>query len=139
MVGMLVIGCGNRQEAPKEEPVSKSMDIAIFAAVQTEGEFTPVEPALLQEKVSVDKLLHYDRDGDFITVPFHFKDSTIYAKITEEYIDKHIAITADGEVVATPMVKMRIGNGACSFLLSKEQALMLFPKENIEKLLSGSN
>jgi len=36
------------------------------------------------------------------------------------------------------MVKMRIGNGACSFLISKEQAQSLFPRTDIENLLPGS-
>lgn len=134
-IGILVIGCGNKNELPQEETIKQNLNVAIFAATEVDGEITPVEPALLQECVSVDKIIHYDRDGDFITVPFLFKDSTGYAKITEDNVGKRIVITADGEVVSTPMVQMRIGNGACSFLLSKEQAQKLFPKEKFEKLL----
>lgn len=138
-IGILVIGCGNKKELPQEETVNKSLNVAIYAATETNGEITTVEPALLQECVSLDKIIHYDGDGDFITVPFQFKDSVGYAKITEANIGKRIVITADGEVVSTPMVQMRIENGACSFLLSKKQAQNLFSKENIEKLLPESN
>ena len=134
-IGILVIGCGNKNELPQEETVNKNLNVAIYAATETGGEITPVEPALLQECVSLDKIIHYDRDGDYITVPFQFKDSVGYAEITEANIGKRIVITVDGEVVATPMVQMRIGNGACSVLLSKEQAQNLFPEEKVEKLL----
>ena len=134
-IGILVIGCGNKNELPQEESVNQNLNVAIYAATETEGKITPLEPALLQECVSLDKIIHYDRDGDYITVPFQFKDSVGYAKITEANIGKRIVITANGEVVATPMVQMRIGNGACSVLLSKEQAQKLFPEEKIEKLL----
>lgn len=134
-IGILVIGCGNKNELPQEETVNQTLNVAIYAATETEGQITPLEPALLQECVSLDKIIHYDRDGDYITVPFQFKDSVGYAEITEANIGKRIVITVDGEVVATPMVQMRIGNGACSVLLSKEQAQNLFPKEKIEKLL----
>lgn len=134
-IGILVIGCGNKNELPQEETVNQNLNVAIYAATESEGEITPLEPVLLQEYVSLDKIIHYDRDGNFITVPFQFKDSIGYAKITEANAGKRIVITADGEIVSTPMVQMRIGNGACSFLLSKEQAQKLFPKEKIEKLL----
>lgn len=139
LTGTLVIGCGNKNELPQEQTVNRNLNVAIYAATETDGEITPTAPVLLQESVSLDKIIHYDRDGDSITVPFHFKDSIEYAKITAANIGKRIAITADGEVVATPLVKMQIGNGACSFLISREQALKLFPKEKIDKLLSGSN
>lgn len=138
-IGMLVIGCGNKNELPQEETVNQNLNVAIYGATETEGKITPLEPALLQECVSLDKIIHYDRDGDLITVPFQFKDSVGYAKITEAYVGKRIVITVDGEVVATPMVQMRIGNGACSILLSKEQAQNLFPKEKVEKLLRKSD
>ena len=134
-IGILIIGCGNKNELPQEESVNQNLNVAIYAATETEGKITPLEPALLQECVSLDKIIHYDRDGDYITVPFQFKDSVGYAKITEANIGKRIVITVNGEVVATPMVQMRIGNGACSVLLSKEQAQKLFPEEKIEKLL----
>lgn len=134
-IGILVIGCGNKNELPQEETVNQTLNVAIYAATETEGQITPLEPALLQECVSLDKIIHYDKDGDYITVPFQLKDSVGYAKITEANIGKRIVITVDGEVVATPMVQMRIGNGACSVLLSKEQAQNLFLKEKIEKLL----
>ncbi len=137
--GILVIGCGNKNELPQVEPVNQNLNVAIYAATETEGKITPLEPALLQECVSIDKIIHYDRDGDYITVPFQFKDSVVYAEITEANIGKRIVITVDGEIVTTPMVKMRIGNGACSFLVSKEQAQNLFPRAEIENLLPGSN
>lgn len=135
---ILGAGCGNKNQWPDEETVNKNLNIAIYAATETDGTFIPVEPMLLQENVAIDKLLHYDGDSDLITVPFRFKNSVEYAKITAENVGRHIVITADGEVVSTPMVKMRIDNGACSFLLSKYQAQKFFPKDIIEKLLSES-
>lgn len=137
--GILFMGCGNTNQYPREESVSKDLKIAIFESTDTDRGVVPVKPALLEENISLDKIIHYDRDGDFITVPFHFKDSVEYARITAANIGKRIVITADGVIVSTPMVKMRIGDGACSFMLSKEQAQKLFPKEKIERLLSGSN
>lgn len=138
-IGTLVMGCGNKDELAQEETVNRNLNVAIYATTEIDGETTPIKPALLQENVTLDKIIHYDGDGDFITVPFRFKDSVEYAKITEANVGKRIAITADGEVVATPMVKMRIENGACSFLLAKRKAQELFPKEKMEKLLSRSN
>ncbi|MCM1317083.1 MAG: hypothetical protein NC241_02750 [Bacteroides sp.] len=137
--GILVIWCGNKNELPQVETVNQNLNVAIYAATETEGKITPLEPALLQECVSLDRIIHYDSNGDYITVPFQFKDSVGYAEITEANIGKRIVITVDGEVVTTPMVKMRIGNGACSFLVSKEQAQNLFPRAEIENLLPGSN
>lgn len=135
LAAILAIGCGDKKEWPKQETIDKNLNIAIYAATETDGQLAPVEPPLLQEIVSLHEIIHYDSDGDFITVPFRFKDSTKYARITAANINKRIAITANGEIVATPIVKMRIGNGACSFLLSKEQAKRLFTKEKVEKLL----
>ncbi len=137
-IGILVIGCGKKNELPQVETVNQNLNVAIYAAMENEGEITPLEPALLQECVSLHKIIHYDSDGDYITVPFQFKDSVGYAEITEANIGKRIVITVDGEVATTPMVKMRIGNGACSFLVSKEQAQSLFPRTEIENLLPGS-
>ncbi len=137
-IGILVIGCGKKNELPQVETVNQNLNVAIYAAMENEGEITPLEPALLQECVSLHKIIHYDSDGDYITVPFQFKDSVGYAEIPEANIGKRIVITVDGEVATTPMVKMRIGNGACSFLVSKEQAQSLFPRTEIENLLPGS-
>lgn len=138
-ISLHIAGCGNKNETPNEAIIRMNMNVAIYAAIETDGQIAPAPPALLQEMVSLDKLLHYDRDGDCITVPFHFKDSELFAKITESNINKRIVITADGEVVSSPLVRMRIANGACSFLLSEEQAQKFFPKETIEKLLAGKN
>lgn len=77
-IGILVIGCGNKNELPQEETVNQNLNVAIYAATENEGKITPLEPALLQECVSLDKIIHYDRDGDLITVPFQFKDSVGY-------------------------------------------------------------
>ena len=137
-IGLLLPACG-RNERYSEETIDKALNVAIYAATVTNGEISPVDPALLQEKVSLDKIFHYERDGAFITVPFHFSDTTEYAKITESHIGKRIVISIDGEIVATPIVKMPITDGACSVLLSKEQALKLVPKEKVEKLLIETN
>ncbi len=137
-ISLLLSACG-RNERYSEETIDKALNVAIYAATVTNGEISPVDPALLQEKVSLDRISHYDRDGAFITVPFHFSDTTEYARITGSHIDKRIVISIDGEIVATPIVKMPITDDACSVLLSKEQALKLFPKEKVEKLLIETN
>ena len=50
-IGILVIGCGNKNELPQEESVNQNLNVAIYAATETEGKITPLEPALLQECV----------------------------------------------------------------------------------------
>lgn len=92
-------------------------------STESDGNFLPVEPALIQEKVTVTKLIHREDDGHNITVPFQFKNHTEYAKITEENIDKLIVIKADSEIVSTPVVRMRIESGACSFSLQDSRRI----------------
>ena len=110
--------------------------MGIYESTESDGSFLPVEPALIQEKVTVTKLIHREDDGDNITVPFQFKNSTEYAKITEENIDKRIVIKADGEIVSTPVVRMRIESGACSFSLPRQQADKYFTSDIIDQLLT---
>ena len=54
-IGILVIGCGNKKELPQEETIKQNLNVAIYAATDADGEITPVEPALFQECVSVDR------------------------------------------------------------------------------------
>lgn len=129
-------GCAQSSEKTNEKAVNKTIQIAIYAAINTNQGIAKVEPALLQETVSVNKIVHHPDDGDRLTVPFQFRDTVRYAALTERNIGRHIVITADGEIVSAPLVKMRIENGACSFLLSKEQAQRHFPTAIVTDLLT---
>ena len=50
-IGILVIGCGKKNELPQVETVNQNLNVAIYAAMENEGEITPLEPALLQERI----------------------------------------------------------------------------------------
>ena len=57
-------------------------------------------------------------------------------EITESNLDKRIAIAINGQVVYTPVVKLRLDNGACSVVLDDAQVVKLFPNINTEYLKS---
>lgn len=61
-----------------------------------------------------------------------------YAEITGNNLEKRIAISVNGQVLSTPVVKMKIENGTCSVLLDQKQAEDLFPSINIDELKSTS-
>lgn len=136
IAGIFVISCGGKSQKPTEIAVRKDFVVGIYESTESDGSFLPVEPALIQEKVTVTKLIHREDDGDNITVPFQFKNSTEYAKITEENIDKRIVIKADGDIVSTPVVRMRIESGACSFSLPRQLADKYFTSDIIDQLLT---
>jgi len=60
-------------------------------------------------------------------MPFNFSDTAKYAEITERNLDRRIAISLNGEVVSTPVVRMKSEDGACSVALDEAQAKALFP------------
>lgn len=140
ITGIFVMSCGGMSQKPTEIAIKKDFIVGIYEAKEFNGKFLPIGPALIQEKVTVTKLIHHEDedDGDNITVPFQFKNSTEYAKITEENIDKRIIIKADGEIVSTPVVRMRIESGACSFSLPRQQADKYFTSDIIDQLLADS-
>lgn len=69
-------------------------------------------------------------------MPFTFSDTAKYAELTGNSLGKRIAISVNGQVVSTPVVKMKIENGACSVVLDEAQRKALFPNINIEELKS---
>lgn len=69
-------------------------------------------------------------------MPFNFSDTAKYAEITESNLGKRIAIAINGQVVSTPVVKMKIDNGACSVVLDDAQVTKLLPNVNIKDLKS---
>ena len=85
----------------------------------------------MKETVHISELVRYPDDNE-ITMPFHFKDVEQYAQITETNIDKRIAIIINGDIVSTPVIKIKISDGACSVLLSKEQIAKYFPNIQVE-------
>lgn len=118
---ILVAGCTDKRY-PVTIPVSADITAAVYAA-PTEQPGAP----LIEETVHVSKLVRYNADNDSITVPFNFSDTAAYAKITEDNLGKPIALSINGEVVYTPVVKMRLANGACSAVISTAQASRFFP------------
>ena len=69
-------------------------------------------------------------------MPFIFSDTAKYAELTGNSLGKRIAISVNGQVVSTPVVKMKIENGACSVVLDEVQRKALFPNITIEGLNS---
>ena len=105
---------------------------AIYSTTDTGGSVDTVSPCLLEETIHISELLHYAGE-EGITMPFYFSDTTKYAHITENNIEKRIAISINGQVVSTPVVKMKLENGACSVVLSDDQVKSLFPGININQ------
>lgn len=133
MAVCLTTGCGSKAHTPYEITVNQHLDIAIYQYDENSGSFDP-DSALMAESVLITNLVHYQSDGDSITVPFNFADVSEYSKITADNTGRRIAITANGNLVSTPMVTMQLDNGACSFTIPKNKAATLFPNENLNKL-----
>lgn len=129
LVGILAIACSAK--TPSKVSVDKDVSVAIYSTTEREGAIDTVSPCLLTETVHISELLRYPDDNE-ITVPFNFKDIEKYAQITETNLDKRIAISINGEIVSTPVIKMKISDGACSVLLSKEQIAKYFPNIHVE-------
>lgn len=127
IVGIFATSCGGKGTSPVEIPVNADLDVSMATVVVDGGRITPSDSIVIAETVHIANLIQYPENGDSVTVPFKFKDVDKYADITEKNIDKRIAIIANGRIVSMPVVKMKLGNGACSFLLSKEDAKALFP------------
>lgn len=77
------------------------------------------------------ELFHYP-DDVVVTMLFCISYTTKYTEITESYLDKRIAIAINGQKVSTPVVKIRLDNGARSVMLDVTQVAKLFPNVNIE-------
>lgn len=135
LVGILAIACGKKTSA--KVSVDKDISVAVYSTLDREGAIDTVSPCLLAETVHISELLRYP-DDDGITMPFTLSDRAKYAEITGNNLEKRIAINVNGQVLSTPVVKMKIENGACSVLLDEKQAKDLFPTINIDELKSTS-
>lgn len=134
-VGILAIACSAK--TPAKVSVDKDISVAVYSTVKSEGTIDTVSPCLLTETVHISELLRYP-DDEGITMPFTLSDTAKYAEITGDNLEKRIAISVNGQILSTPVVKMKIKNGACSVILDEKQAKDLFPTINIEELKSAS-
>lgn len=134
-VGILAIACSAK--TPAKVSVDKDISVAVYSTVKSEGTIDTVSPCLLTETVHISELLRYP-DDEGITMPFTLSDTAKYAEITGDNLEKRIAISINGQILSTPVVKMKIKNGACSVILDEKQAKDLFPTINIEELKSAS-
>lgn len=135
LVGILAIACSAK--TPAKVSVNKDIFVAVYSTTEREGAIDTVSPCLLTETVHISELLRYP-DDDGITMPFTLSDTAKYAEITGDNLEKRIAISVNGQVLSTPVVKMKIENGACSVILDEKQTKDLFPTINIDKLNSTS-
>lgn len=135
LVGILAIACSAK--TPAKVSVDKDLSVAIYSTTERAGAIDTVSPCLLTETVHISELLRYP-DANGITMSFTLSDTAKYAEITEDNLEKRIAISVNGKVLSTPVVKMKIENGACSVMLDEKQTKDLFPTINIEELQSTS-
>ena len=135
VVGILAIACSAK--TPAKVSVDKDISVAIYSTTEREGAIDTVSPCLLTETVHISELLRYP-DDDGITMPFTLSNTAKYAEITGDNLEKRIAISVNGQVLSTPVVKMKIENGACSVILDEKQTKDLFPTINIDELNSTS-
>lgn len=133
LVGILAMACSTK--APAKVSVDKDISVAVYSITEREGSIDTVSPCLLDETVHISELLRYP-DDDGITMPFKLSDTAKYAEITGDNLEKRIAICINGRVLSTPVVKMKIENGACSVILDEKQMKNLFPTVNIDELKS---
>lgn len=132
---IFAVACKSKSDTPSKVDVDKDVIVAIYSTSGNEGMTDTISPCLLEETVHVSELLHYSGD-EGVTMPFKLSDTTKYAEIMASNLDKRIAIAINGQVVSTPVVKMRLDNGACSVVLDDAQVTKLFPNINMEGLKS---
>ena len=135
LVGIIAIACSAK--TPAKVSVDKDISVAVYSTTEREGAIDTVSPCLLDETVHISELLRYP-DDDGITMPFTLSDTAKYAEITGDNLEKRIAISVNGQVLSTPVVKIKIENGACSVILDEKQTKDLFPTINIDELNSTS-
>ena len=145
LVCILAVACKANADTPSKVNVDKDVIVAIYSTFNNEGVTDTVSPCLLEETVHVSELLHYSGD-EGLTMPFNLSDTTKHEhihhisevkEITATNLDKRIAIVINGQVISTPVVKMRLDNGACSVVLDDAQMAKLFPNVNMEELKSN--
>lgn len=135
LLAVLAVACNTNGKTPMKIDVGKEVVVEIYSVADSGGVIGIIPPSLLEETVYVSELLYYP-DDDVITMPFIFSNTKEYERITERHIDKRIAISVNGQVVSTPVVRMKIQEGACSVVLDESQAAALFPEVKIEELKS---
>ncbi len=133
---ILAVACKANADTPSKVNVDKDVIVAIYSTFNNEGVTDTVSPCLLEETIHVSELLHYS-GNEGVTMPFNLSDTTKYAEITANNLDKRIAIAINGQVVSTPVVKMQLDNGACSVVLDDAQVVKLFPNVNTKELKSN--
>ncbi len=126
LIGLLGVSCAKNSQDPLKTDVDKNIVVTVYSARDNGASIDTVPPCLLEESVHISELIHY-QGGEEITMPFYFTDTAKWSKITEEQQDNRIVICIDGKIVYTPVVKMKIPDGACSVLLDSEQAGEMFP------------
>lgn len=131
-VGLVFITCTFNSNVPSKIDVDKNLTVAVYSTERNNGPTEVSSSYLIEETVHVSELLQYPKE-DWLTVPFNFTDTVKWAEITESYINKRIAISVDGHIVYTPVIKMKLENGACSVILNPKQTKELFPGINFEK------
>ena len=119
-----------KKQTHSKANVDRYITVSIYPFIDNGDTPDTVPPCLLKEEVLISELYHYNGD-DFLTLPFRFSDTEKYARITENNIARRIAICIGKNIVYTPVVMQRIDNGACSVVLSKEQAADMFPDIDI--------
>lgn len=137
LVCILAVACKANADTPSKVNVDKDVIVAIYSTFNNEGVMDTVSPCLLEETVHVSELLHYSGD-EGLTMPFNLSDTTKFAEITATNLDKRIVIVINGQVISTPVVKMRLDNGACSVVLDDAQVAKLFPNVNTKELKSNN-
>lgn len=120
-IALFVAACSAK--APITSDVDEDVKVSVYLTSEN-GHAASV--CLLEETVHVSQLVQYPQD-DGVTVPFNFSDTAQWAEITECNIGKRVAISINGYVVSTPVVKMRLENGACSVTLPRLQISTVFP------------
>lgn len=138
ILGILVCACNGNSNAPSKVSVNKDIVVAIYSTSDKCGLVDTISPCLMKETVHISELLHYPND-EGVTMPFNLSDTIKWAEITESKLDKRIAISVNGEVVYTPVVKMKLTNGACSVVLNDAQMAEFFPNVNIKEIKSTNN
>ncbi len=126
LVAICAIACSGNAQNPPKINVDEDIIVAIYPTIDNGDTVEAISPCLLEDTVHVSELIHYPGD-DGITIPFNLSDTAKYAEITERNIEKRIAISINGRVLSTPVVKMKIANGACSVILPKSQISTIFP------------
>ena len=137
-VSLMAIACNAKTEGPTRISVDKDVMVAIYSTSQNGDIVDTISPCLMEETVHISELLHYPNDKG-VTMPFNLSDTAKYAEITASNLNKRIAISVNGQVVSTPVVKMKLDNGACSVELDDAQIADLFPNVNLKELKAAKN